>query len=542
MRPTIRLVAAVLTVLLALVAAPAVTASVQSFTLLSAGNGIALGPDGNLWVAEEFNDTVAQVSPAGTVLAHYPVGDGPTTVTTGPGGRVWVAVTGADKLVWFDATSASPTAHDVPTTGLSACGPAALVSGGDGRMYFSLPSADGTCNGGTSRLGSVTDAGTGAVAANIGGLVFDLAVASGKLYAPDFGADVIRRISLGTSPIVETTVTMPSGSEPDGIAADGTGQLWVTAWGSGQIARFPATQNNGAATAVPLTGGVLAEPFGIVASSDGRIYATGKQSGNIVRISADGTSTTFYPVPGSQPYAVVDGPDGDLFVTDQAQPRILRFVNSAPRATSRPAGTVATTTAQASAVVDPRGNETQVVFDYGTSAAYGHTTRAQVLAGAATPVTVTSKLSGLKPGTRYHLRVRASSAEGSVIGTDVVFTTRRLPKLAVTTRFSVAHGQTSVIKRLRLAKLRGGEKVTIRCAGAKCPFKTKAYSHLRKGQRSFGKSLWKGRHLPQGTQISVRVTAPRMVGRSTVLTVRKGRAPRIVQACLQPGATRPTRC
>ena len=137
--------------------------------------------------------------------------------------------------------------------------------------------------------------------------------------------------------------------------------------------------------------------------------------------------------------------------------------------------------------------------------------------------------------------MRATNAEGTTVGTDVVFTTKPA-KLAVTTKFSVTRGSTTVVKLLKLAKLRGGETVAITCAGKGCPFKAKTYRHLKKGQRSFGTSLWKGRKLAPGTQVTVRVTAPKAVGRSTVLTVRKGKAPRIVQACLQPGATKPSSC
>ncbi|GAA4690101.1 virginiamycin B lyase family protein [Nocardioides conyzicola] len=537
MRPTTRIAATGLSLLLAVAmapAAPVVAATVQPFATESATNGIVLGPDGNLWVAEQFNDTVAQLSPTGAPLASLPVGANPTAVTTGPGGTVWVAVTGADKLVWIDAASASPTAHDVPTP--SGCGPAAIASGGDGRMYFS-------CSG-ASKLGSVKDDGTDVVAADVGaGLVFDLAVTNGHLFAPDYDGDAVRRFALGRTLVLDGTVAMPSGSSgPDGIAADGAGRLWVTAYNSSQILRFPATQNLGTATVVPLTGGTLGSPFGIVASADGWVYATGKESGNLVRISSDGSSSTFYDLPaGAQAFSVVDGPAGDLYVTDQGQSRILRFVNSAPRVTSRPASSVASTGATASATVSPQGNATQVVFDYGTSTAYGRTTPAQTLAAGGAPVTVARKLTGLKPGTRYHVRVRATNGEGSTVGTDVVFTTKPA-RLAVTTTFSVTHGSTTVIKQLRLAKLRGGETVAITCSGKGCPFKAKTFRHLKKGQRSFGAALWKGSKLRPGVHVSVRVTAPKAIGRSTVLTVRKGKAPRIVQACLQPGATKPTRC
>ena len=204
MRPTNRIVAAVLALLLPGIAAPtapADAATVEPFALASATNGIALGPDGNLWVAEQYVGTVALMSPVGAPITHFPVGNGPTTVTAGPGGRVWVAVTEANKLTWFDATSASPTAHDVPTP--SGCNPIALVSGGNGRMYFS-------CSGAT-KLGSVKDDGTDLVAEDVGaGQVFDLAVSGGKLFAPDFGGDVVRRLTLASSPSVDSIVSMPS--------------------------------------------------------------------------------------------------------------------------------------------------------------------------------------------------------------------------------------------------------------------------------------------------------------------------------------------
>ena len=70
------------------------------------------------------------MTPGGAVLNRYPVGDGPTSVATGPDDRVWVSVTGANKLVWFDAKSATPTSHDVAVGG-GGCGPVAIVAGGD---------------------------------------------------------------------------------------------------------------------------------------------------------------------------------------------------------------------------------------------------------------------------------------------------------------------------------------------------------------------------------------------------------------------------
>src|SRR4051794_31979924 len=178
-----RILAATLAAAVSL-AAPAHAAVIQDFSdFQSATNGIVLGPDGNFWVSEEFNapGSVVRMTPSGQVLNRYSVGDRPQSIAADRAtGRVWVSVTGASKLVWFDATSPTPTAHDKATG--SACAPVAIESGGDGRMYFSAPAC--------AQLGSVPADGTGA-ASVVGsrGTVFDLAVSNGKLYAPDYDGD-----------------------------------------------------------------------------------------------------------------------------------------------------------------------------------------------------------------------------------------------------------------------------------------------------------------------------------------------------------------
>src|SRR5262249_52368517 len=153
------------------------------------------------------------------------------------------------------------------------------------------------------------------------GQVFDLAVSNGKLFAPDLGGDAVRRINLGASLTVETSLNAPGG--PDGIAADGAGNLWVTLYNSGHVGRFAATQNLGTITDLTPTGGSLQEAFGIVAASDGRIYVTGKASANIARINPADNSFRFYPA-GGAPWQIVNGTDGDLYFTDQNSTRVRR--------------------------------------------------------------------------------------------------------------------------------------------------------------------------------------------------------------------------
>ena len=520
---------------------------------MSATNGIVLGPDGNFWVAEQFADSVLRMRPDGTVLNHYPLGLGatPTTVTTGPGGRVWVAATGADKLVWIDATAATPATHDVSTAGGSDCGPVALAAGGDGRMYFSLP-FDGVCVLG-GQLGSVADDGSGAIATvPTTSVVLDLVVAGGKLFAPDFDGSVVRRLALPAL-TTEAVINAPPGSQPQGIAADGAGNIWFTEFAGGSVGRFPAAAPNAtAATTITPSGGALAQPVGIVAGADGAMYVAGSGSANVVRISADGTKFAFFPTGGSKPFRIVNGIDGDLWFTDQLTTNVLRLISGAPRTTLVGAAAASATTAAVLASVNPRGNDTSVFFDFGTTANYGSATTPIGVAAGLDPVSVPNALTGLAPATTYHVRARATNVDGTTVSPDTTFTTppagaggtNGLPRLKASTSFGYTRSATSlVLRRIGLTKLAGGETATIRCtASRRCPFKVRIFKGLKKGSRAFGKALLKKRKLPVGTTISVRVTKTGTIGTSATLKVRRRRAPQITRLCLLPGVTAPAKC
>jgi streptogramin lyase len=528
---------AALGLMAALFTSSARAAVIQDFSgLASATNGIVLGPDGNFWVAEQYSDSVVRMTPGGAVLNRFSGLTGPTSVATGPDNRVWVSVTGANQLVWFDATAPTPTAHTV--IGLP-CGPVGLTDGGDNRMYFSLPDC--------TSLGTVARDGTDVHTVGSRGRVFDLAAYNGKLYAPDRDGDMIRRIGFGATMPVETTVPAPAGSAPDGITVDGAGNLWVTLANSGHVGRFPAGQNGGSLTEFTPAGGVLSEAFGIVAGNDGRIYVTGKASHNLARINSDG-SFRFYAT-NSEPFQIVNGPDGDLYFTDQASTRVQRFLSTAPRATTGAAVAAAQTVGSVTATVDPRGDTTSVVFDYGSTAGYGATSAPVTLPEGAGGVPVTVVLNGLTAGTTYHVRVRAGNEEGAATGADTTFTTPPAPPappktLTARTSFSWAFvGSRTALRKIDITGLTGGETAKVTCKGKGCPFKSKTYKKLKKGKKSLGSRFGLKRKLAKGAKVEVRVTKPGTIGSSAVVTIRgRKQDPKIVRSCLKPGATKTSRC
>jgi hypothetical protein len=104
-----------------------------------------------------------------------------------------------------------------------------------------------------------------------------------------------------------------------------------------------------------------------------------------------------------------------------------------PVVTSQPASAVSTTAATVGADVNPGGQATQVVFDYGTSTAYGSSTAAQTAGAGTTPVTIKATIRGLAQNTTYHFRARATNATGTTNGKDRTFRTGSFTKPAATT-------------------------------------------------------------------------------------------------------------
>jgi hypothetical protein len=115
------------------------------------------------------------------------------------------------------------------------------------------------------------------------------------------------------------------------------------------------------------------------------------------------------------------------------------------------------TSAQVQAGIYPNGSDTAYVWQYGTTTSYGQATAAAVAGSGQAPLTVSSKLSELLPGTTYHYRLAASNAFGTTYGYDFTVKTSgsRAASGAQTTRL------TSVrVTGPRTAKLRGMVRVS----------------------------------------------------------------------------------
>jgi len=93
-----------------------------------------------------------------------------------------------------------------------------------------------------------------------------------------------------------------------------------------------------------------------------------------------------------------------------------------PKATTGPASQISINGGTVSATIIANAANATVQFQYGTSTAYGLSTIQQTATGL-TPVSLFAKLSSLSPGTTYHYRAIATSADGTSFGADETFTT-----------------------------------------------------------------------------------------------------------------------
>lgn len=81
------------------------------------------------------------------------------------------------------------------------------------------------------------------------------------------------------------------------------------------------------------------------------------------------------------------------------------------------------TSAILAATTNPNSVETTTFFEWGPTTSYGSSTSAYSVGSGTGNVTVSDSLTGLTPATTYHYRAVASSANGTVYGSDLTFTT-----------------------------------------------------------------------------------------------------------------------
>lgn len=137
-------------------------------------------------------------------------------------------------------------------------------------------------------------------------------------------------------------------------------------------------------------------------------------------------TTYHYRVLATNSNGTADGADAS-FTTAKAPPVV----------TPLPPSSVTATSALAAASVNPNAVATNVTFQYGHTTAYGSSTTATSAGAGTAALSVQATLAGLLPGTAYHYRAVATSADGTTYGGDTAFTTAKAAPAASTGAASI---------------------------------------------------------------------------------------------------------
>ncbi len=286
--------------------------------------GIAAGPDGNLWFTEYSAGKIGELNPSTHAINEFPIptaGTSPIGIALGPDGNLWFTEQ-AGKIGEINPTTHVISEFPIPTAGTS---PIGIALGPDGNLWFTEPGASkiGEINP-TTHVISESPAPT--AYSGPGGIATG---PDGNLWFTEYQASKIGEIN----PTTHATTDFPTPtatSDPEVIALGPDGNLWFTE-SVGKIGEInPATH---ATSDVP-TPTQQSYPEGIVAGPDGNLWFTELNGSRIGELNPATRAISEFPAPtaAGDPAYIAVGPDGNLWFTEPGADKIGEIGANAPAA------------------------------------------------------------------------------------------------------------------------------------------------------------------------------------------------------------------
>lgn len=366
--------------------------------------GIAIGANGDVWVADTGNNRVEKFDPNGAFLMEFgQAGSGPGEFES----PVDVAVNGAGD-VW-------------------------VADEGNKRLEEFAP------NGEFLRQANVAKEDPGIVPASV-------AVSEGSVFTTDARTGGLVEFSESTEKVTRVAFTFEASLpvRPAGLAAAGD-ELWTLLPYNHRIYAYQfrnlspyavylwAEEGSGEAQ--------LDDPGGIAIRPSGNLLVADTGNNRIEQLSnANGEELTEYGSKGSgpeqfsEPTAVAEAPGGYEYVVDSGNDRIDKWAQPGlAEAWTLGVSEVGEREAKLEGEASAVGRTSTYQFEYGptSGSGYPHTIPAPAASlGAEFGVKgVSQSLSGLEPGAKYRYRLSVTNKQGTAYGEEQTFWTTAKPRV-----------------------------------------------------------------------------------------------------------------
>lgn len=368
--------------------------------------GLDVDAEGNLWVADHNNDRVEKFNSKGEYVAQFgSTGTGagqlnePLDVAVTAAGDLWVTDGGNDRVQKFNAKGEY----------LGQFG-----SAGSGNGQFNEP--------------------------------WGIDVASnGDVWVSDAHNYRVQKFNASGAYLLKVT----GFQGPRGLEVDAGDHVWVAERSSNRVHELSSSGATLSQFGKAGTGaGEFDEPQGVDVKASGDVLVTDRFNDRVQQFTPGGVFTAQFGAGQIiEPRGIAEAKEGATYVANSWKDRLEKWQQAIPRTVTGAASGVASSGADLTGIVNPRGVATSYRFEYGTTASYGTKVASQSAGSGSADVAVSANVGGLAPSTAYHYRVAASSVEGTIYGEDKTFTTKAsiASKLATVPTTEPFNGSASAV-------------------------------------------------------------------------------------------------
>ena len=240
---------------------------------------------------------------------------------------------------------------------------------------------------------------------------------AGDVFIADTGNNRVVEVPAGGG--AQTTVPAIGLNDPPGVGVDGAGDVFIADPNNNQVVEVPA--GGGAQTTV---GSGLYYPFGVAVDGAGDVFIADPNNNRVVEVPAGGGAQTTVGTGLSYPEGVAVDGAGDVFIADGGNNRVVEVQRSEAPTFSFAATVVFNTSTDSPQSVTVQNIGNQLLDAVSPGLSIGSLSFAQV-AGPGTPADCTSSFS-LAPGASCNLSISFTPQTTGSIVSAATFTDNAL--------------------------------------------------------------------------------------------------------------------